>query len=65
MANQHTIEMEAVMRRPAPVNGDEQDCFGPHHLMHGWRPGERKRIKRRANKRYRRAGRAEARREAW
>lgn len=48
------------MRRPAR-SGDEQDAFsGWRHVMI-WRPGERKAIKQRANRRDRRKSRQDLR----
>ncbi|QWF85763.1 hypothetical protein [Amycolatopsis sp. CA-230715] len=43
------------MKRPR-IGGDEQDAFSRHwrHLLH-WRPGERKALKKQANKRDRKA----------
>jgi hypothetical protein len=48
------------MKRP-PKNGEEQDAFTPwrHYLY--WKPGQRKAIKRRANRRERQAAKREAR----
>lgn len=50
------------MARRIRHNGDEQDAFSRRwrKVMH-WQSGELRRIKRRANKRDRRAGKAEAR----
>jgi hypothetical protein len=48
------------MRAPL-ISGDEQDAVGRSHLAHSWRPGERKEIKRRINRRERRQGRLAAR----
>ena len=47
------------MRR-ASQDGDEQDALTPvhHHLF--WKPGERKQVKRRANRRERRQARHDA-----
>jgi hypothetical protein len=39
-------------RRPC-VNGDEHDAFGPGKEFYGWKVGERRSIKRRANRRAR------------
>ena len=38
-------------------NGDEQDAFTPWRRYLHWRPGERKAVKRRANRRDRHASR--------
>lgn len=47
----------------ACADGDEQDAFtGWRHALH-WRPGELRKIKRRAGKRERRAARAAIERE--
>jgi len=45
----------------APQDADEHDAFSPHRRLHPWQRGELRRIKRRANKRDRRAGRRIAR----
>lgn len=51
------------MKRRA-INGDEQDLFSPYwRRVTPWQRGEKKLIKRRASKRYRREGRVEAKRE--
>ncbi|WP_161987449.1 hypothetical protein [Prescottella subtropica] len=46
------------------VGGDEVDAFSRRRHAHNWKPGERKAIKTGANRRLRREGRDEARREA-
>lgn len=43
------------MTRIPLICGDEYDAFSRQHLIHHWRPGERARIKRRYNKRFRKA----------
>ena len=51
------------MTRPVHNDGDEQDAFtGWRKYMH-WKPGEVKRIKRRANKRDRQAAKRRIARE--
>lgn len=44
------------MKRP-PRSGDEQDALTGWHHVRFWRPGERKAIKQRANRRDRRTTR--------
>ena len=39
------------------ISGDEQDALTPSRKAHNWRPGERKEIKNRVNRRIRQAGR--------
>lgn len=48
------------------TNGDEADAFSrkSRPLLH-WKPGQIAEIKRRANKRERRQGKVDTRREAW
>lgn len=43
------------MRKRVAVNGDEEDAFYAKRFYF-WRPGERKRIKRKANRRERQEG---------
>lgn len=46
------------------IDGDEQDALSRRARgFYSWRPGAIRKIKRKANKRYRREGRAEAKRE--
>lgn len=45
------------------VGGDEFDAFSRWRNIHRWGAGDLRRIKRKANKRERREGRAEARRQ--
>jgi hypothetical protein len=52
------------VKRP-PVDGMEQDAFTRFHHLVIWRPGERKSIKRRANRRDRRKIRVQVRNETW
>lgn len=54
-----------IVKRIA-TNGDEADAFSRRSrpLLH-WKPGQIAGIKRRANKRERRQGKVDARREAW
>jgi len=49
------------------ISGDEQQAFSRigRKAKKNWKPGELHRIKRGANRRERRAGRVEARLEAW
>jgi len=47
------------MTRPVAGNGDEQDAFTRWRRVYRFRPGEIRRIKRRANKRDRQAGKRE------
>lgn len=43
------------------ISGDEQDALTPSRKAHSWRPGERKEIKNRVNRRSRQQGRRAAR----
>lgn len=47
------------MTRRRMANGDEVDAFSPWRKFLHWKPGERKAIKRKANRRERREGRDE------
>lgn len=50
------------MKRP-PRDGEEQDAFTGWRRYLRWKPGQLRKVKRRSNKRDRRAGAAQARRE--
>jgi hypothetical protein len=54
------MNVERMNGRPA-TGGDEVDAFGKNHRVHGYRPGQRNRIKQIHNSRVRRAVRRQLR----